>query len=527
MIAAMGDRDSTQSARAAGGAQRTVDIRHSEERFRLLVEAVRDHAIFMLDPDGYVVSWNTGAQNIKGYAADEIIGQHFSRFYPTESIQRGWPEHELRVAARDGRFEDQGWRVRKDGSRFWANVVITAMYDEAGGLRGFAKVTRDMTERRRIEELEDAARRMNEFLAMLAHELRNPLAPIRNALSIMELRELGEDPSVHWARDVIVRQMGHLTRLVDDLIDVSRVTSGKITLRVEKLNLASVVERAAEASQPLINERMHTLEVLLPAHAILAEGDATRLVQVVTNLLHNAAKYTPEGGRIVLALEREEERAVIRVRDNGIGMTPEFIRRAFDLFVQGEQTLARSEGGLGVGLSLVRSLVEMHRGVVEAHSAGPGLGSEFVVRLPLQAVATLRVAREPSQQRATGACRRRILVVDDNRDAANTMVKLMQLWGHEARSAFDGASALALAQEIQPEIVLLDIGLPGIDGFEVAERMRALPGLDRVLLVALTGYGQSEDRRRSHAAGIDHHLVKPVDPAALQRLIATAPAPET
>jgi PAS domain S-box-containing protein len=499
-------------------------LRESEERFRLLVEGVRDYAIFMLDPEGYITSWNAGAARIKGYSADEIIGQHFSRFYPPDALARGWPAHELRVARAEGRYQEEGWRLRKDGTPFWANVTITSLYDHEGRLRGFAKVTRDLTDRKRVEALEHAERQMNEFLAMLGHELRNPLAPIRNAVAMMQTSELSE-ANLRWARDVIDRQVTHLARLVDDLLDVSRITSGKISLRKEPLALIPIVAGAIEASRPLIEARQHTLETVLPDEALQVEGDSTRLSQIVLNLLNNAAKYTPEGGRIRLAVEQEGGEAVIRVRDTGVGLTDDLLPKIFDLFAQGDRSLDRAEGGLGIGLTLVRQLVQMHGGAVEAHSEGPGRGSEFVVRLPLLAAPPAAddspVADAESSSHVSS---RRVLVVDDNSDSAESMALLLQVWGHEVRTAHDGPAALALAAEYRPDIVLLDIGLPGMSGYEVVKRLRDLPGLERATIAAVTGYGQASDRERTRAAGFDRHLVKPVEPAHLQEVLAAAPA---
>jgi PAS domain S-box-containing protein len=498
------------------------DLWQSEERFRLLVETVKEYAIFILDPEGHVASWNSGAEQIKGYRAEEILGKHFSVFYPADALARGWPEHELRMARAEGRFEDEGWRVRKDGSLFWANVVITALHDSTGLLRGFAKITRDLTDRKRVEALEEAEVRRNEFLAMLSHELRNPLAPIRSALGVMRMS--GVDEAVlDRARAVVERQVDHLTRLVDDLLDVSRITSGKITLHRRPLEIAQVVAGAVESSQPLIDSRGHTLEVALPDEPLQVEGDLTRLSQVVLNLLNNAAKYTPPGGRIRVTAEAEGATALIRVRDTGAGIPADLMPKIFDLFTQGDRALDRAEGGLGIGLTLVHRLVKLHGGAVEALSEGPGLGSEFIVRLPLLAAAA---APGPPAARRAGsrpAGSRRVLVVDDNRDAAETLELLLQLWGHEVRSAYDGPQALALAAELQPEIILLDIGLPGMSGYDVARQLRELPGGRDMIVVAVTGYGQDSDRLRSQEAGFRYHLVKPVEPEVLQELIASVP----
>ena len=494
------------------------ELRRSEEKFRLLVGGIRDYAVFMLDTDGRVASWNAGAESIKGYKAEEIIGEHFSRFYPPEAIERKFPEMELEVATRVGRFEDEGWRLRKDGTAFWANVIITALFDPSGELRGFAKVTRDMTERRRVVALEESERKMNEFLAMLGHELRNPLAPIRNALDLMRIQSTG-DSTHEWARSVIDRQLTQLTRLVDDLLDIGRISSGKIALHKEPIEVNAAVQRAVEASRPLADASRHTLEVRLSPEPLSVDGDLTRLSQVVLNLLTNAIKYTPAGGRIEVDVAREGASAVVRVKDTGIGMAPELIPTVFDLFVQGERSLDRSEGGLGIGLTLVKRLVSLHGGTVSVHSDGPGRGSEFAISLP--ALAQSSAPREPQPTAPVVPARRgsRVLVVDDNRDSADTLAALLEAWGHEVRTLYDGPSAIAAAAEFQPNVVLLDIGLPKMNGYEVAVQLRKSGNRRPLILVAFTGYGQDEDRRRVREAGFDYHLVKPLEPAELEKIL--------
>jgi PAS domain S-box-containing protein len=500
------------------------DLRHSEERFRLMVSAVRDYAIFMLDPEGRVASWNEGAERIKGYKPSEIIGQHFSRFYPPDRIAARWPEHELAVARVEGRFEDEGWRIRKDGSRFWANVVITALYGPSGELRGFTKVTRDLTERRRVEALEEEGRQINEFLAMLGHELRNPLAPIRNAVAVMGSKA-GADPTTAWARQVIERQVRHLSRLVDDLLDVGRITSGKITLRREVVDLGAIVARALETARPLHDQRHQTVDADLGTTPLPVLGDTTRLIQVAANLLSNSAKYTPEGGHVFVQVRREGPEVVLRVRDDGVGMSADLIPKVFDIFVQGDRSLDRAEGGLGIGLTLVSRLVTLHGGRVSASSPGPGRGSEFVVRLPLVEAAAVDPSRARSAE-AAKARRLRVLVVDDNQDAVESMALLLGMWGHEVTTASEGQAALDLAERLRPDVVLLDIGLPGLDGYEVARRLRARPGGEQTVLMAMTGYGQAEDRQRAQEAGFALHLVKPIEPEALQQALAkVAPLP--
>ena len=492
-------------------------LRESEERFRLLVEGVKDYAIFMLTPEGRIASWNVGAQNIKGYSAAEVLGKHFSIFYPPDAMARHWPEHQLRIARDEGRSEDEGWRVRKDGTRFWANVVITALFDSEGELKGFAKITRDLTARRQVEELKNAERRTNEFLAMLAHELRNPLSPLQTALDILE-RKPEDAAALDWVKQVFQRQVRHLTRLVDDLLDASRVTSGKISLRFESVDLAEVVRDTVESMRPSIEERQHELHIEIPDRPAIVRGDATRLAQVVSNLLTNASKYTPDGGRIDVIVDANHEAVMLHVNDTGVGIAPELIPQMFELFVQGDRALDRKEGGLGIGLTLVKWLAELHGGTVAATSRGPGHGTRFSMRLPLV---------EGSQDSSDDVPRRgerqsqklRVLVVDDNADSAYSMALLLQILGHEVDTVSDGTQALLRATQSPPDLVLLDIGLPRISGYEVARALRAIPALARTTLVACTGYGHEDDRRKAREAGFDQHLIKPVQASDLEQIL--------
>jgi signal transduction histidine kinase/ActR/RegA family two-component response regulator len=420
----------------------------------------------------------------------------------------------------------------------WATVVgLVPVVPRALALRSPEALAREVDERRKAEEalqrmnaelesqvarrtaeLTEANRRKDEFLAMLSHELRNPLAPIRNAVEILAAVDLAE-PQARWAREVIARQVQHVTRLVDDLLDVSRIMGGKVQLRREATTLQDAVARAVEATAPLAGARGHAMSVALPPEPVRLEADPTRLAQVFANLLTNAAKYTDPGGQVWLTGRVEGGEAVVRVRDTGVGIAADLLPHVFEPFTQGEHSLARSEGGLGVGLTLVKRLVELHGGTVEAHSEGPGKGSEFTVRLPLPDGRERGGAAAPPAAEAAGPARR-VLVVDDNRDAADSLALLLQAMGHEVATAYDGAEALAQSGRLRPDAVLLDLGLPEMDGYEVARRLRREPGLRGVLLVALTGYGHEEDRRRTLESGFDAHLVKPADLGVLRDLLA-------
>lgn len=796
----------TEGSHAKGPSAQPV----TEDSFRLLVESVKDYAIFILDSEGKIATWNLGAERLKGYKADEIIGRHFSLFYPEDALNAGKPEEELRRATADGRVVDEGWRVRKDGSQFYAHVVVTALRDPQGNLRGFGKVTRDITEfealrrqterayvfadkerlalletvltqspqgiivsdphgkfviqnraaekiwggsatvagfadwakyralrpdgtahspeerslarclrRREIvppeeqhiqrfdgahghilvscapiispegqllgalsvfvditelkrvekeradllvreqaarsraeilqerlevtlksigdaviatdatgsvtflnpvaerltgwtndeahahplaevfniineytrlpvenpvqkvvqegktvglanhtiliakggseasiadsaapirdkkgtllgvvlvfrdvtedrkgeialresqEGLKEADRRKDEFLAMLAHELRNPLAPISTAAHLLRART-GDRADLKRPAEVLMRQVEHMTKLVDDLLEVSRITRGKIRLEKGPLDAAMVVNRAVELSRPLIDAKKHGLTVSLPQEPGWINADPTRLAQVLGNLLNNAAKYTPDRGQITVAVERTDHEVVFRVRDTGIGIKKEQIPTLFQLFAQGDTSLDRAQGGLGIGLTLARGLIELHGGTLEATSEGLGKGSEFVVRMPAlseRPASTDQTAFTSSLTRLEPC---RIVVVDDNVDAAETLEELLTDAGHKVKVVYDGLSALEAVRSFQPDTVLLDIGLPKLDGYEVARQLRNEHGR-KLLLVAVTGYGQEEDRQRAKSAGFDHHLVKPIDVKDLSDVLA-------
>lgn len=771
--------------------------KHEADQLRMLVEGAKDYAIFRLDPQGNVASWNAGAEHIKQYRADEIIGQHFSRFYPQDAIDRGWPSHELTVAKAEGRFEDEGWRVRKDGTQFWANVVITTLYDEAGKFRGFSKITRDLTERKRSEEnarrlveettarrvaeqnaqliqeqrerlhvtlasigdavistdsegrvdflnpvaqeligwkndeaarrtltdvfriinentrqpvqnpalralkegvvvgltshtvliakdgkerpiddsaapirdadgnvvgsvlvfrdvseqraaaqasrrnqellqlihkigrighwewnsltdennwspeiealyglppggfeggyqgwakllhpddlpkaeedvrrametgeyfsefrviwpdgsvhwletrahvfkdnhdkpvrimgvnmdvterkrieqaIYEASRRKDEFLATLAHELRNPLAPLVSGLQVIKLAT-NDSQAIEQSIAMMDRQLTQLVRLVDDLMDVSRISRGKIELRKEQVELVAVVNSAVETSRPLIDEMGHELTVTLPQSPVVVDADLIRLAQVFLNLLNNAAKYTERGGHIWLTAERQGSDVVVSVKDTGIGIAADQLPRLFTMFSQLDHSLERSQGGLGIGLTLVKRLVEMHSGRIEARSDGPGKGSEFVVRLPVVVEASMPQGHEEKEGDDVRTSLR-ILVVDDNRDAADSLAMMLTMMGNDTRKAYDGEEAVTAAVEYLPDVILLDIGLPKLTGYEACRRIRQQPGGKKSVIIAQTGWGQEEDRQRTHEAGFDHHMVKPVAAQALMKLLA-------
>jgi len=493
------------------------DLKASEVRYRRLFETAQD-AILILDGDtGKIVDSNPFLSDLLGYSPDELRGKELWEIGLFKDIEAN--RVAFRQLQKKGfiRYEDLPLET-KDGRRAYVEFVSNVYPVE--GQRVIQCNIRDISDRKRAEEaLRKGDRRKDEFLAILAHELRNPLAPLRNALEVM--RQKGsDDPDVRWALDVAERQAQQLTRLVDDLLDVSRISLGKIDLQMEPVELAAVVARAVEISRPLIDARKHYLRVSLPKNAVRVVGDLTRLAQVLSNLLNNAAKYTEEGKCIDLTLESTGGEAVLRVRDTGIGIAADMLSHIFEIFTQVQGSVGQSEGGLGIGLSLVRSLVEKHDGSVAAHSKGLGHGSEFVVRLPLLREDAPPAAAQTDQRSARTAPARSVLIVDNNQDAADCLALLLRRAGYEVRTAYDGPAALDLARARPPDAVLLDIGMPGMDGLEVARRLRQDLGLKQALLVAVTGFGQEQDRRRSHEAGFDIHLVKPTDVRTLERLLA-------
>ena len=617
-----------------------------------MTEEIEDVAVFFMDVHGIITTWNRAAEVMKGYTADEAIGQHLELLYTEEDRARKHAQDNLRVAAAEGFYKEETWRRKKDGSRFWARINLTALKDDAGQVLGFSKITLDLTDhkllegcvrereqvrrvlraanagswkwnienqtvdvcenfqrllghpggdtnlplgewlslfheddrqqvlrilhderheslssqvrmrntqgdyiwfflhadwyreldsepwqlagvnvdidtvkraeeqaRQAVQKLREADSRKDEFLAMLAHELRNPLAPIRVAAEVLR-RSNVQDERARRASEVVARQCDHLTSLVDDLLDVSRVTRGVIELQMKPVAIRRVINDAVEQSGPALQARRHHLAIENASDGAVVLGDEKRLVQALTNLLNNAAKYTPPEGHIRVETVVQGDSAAINVRDDGIGIEPGMTERVFDLFAQAERSPDRSSGGLGLGLALVKSLTELHGGSVACRSEGVGKGSVFTVRLPLIKGATADQAAAPAAGAEPRRRRRlRVAVVDDNRDAANTLSMLLEGEGYDVWTEFAARDALEHAATRAADVYLLDIGLPEIDGLQLARTLRSLPHPEEPVLVAVTGYGQQKDRADTRAAGFSHHLVKPVDPSELLAIL--------
>lgn len=626
------------------------------ELHRLMNEEIKEVAVFFIDPDGFITVWNRGAEEMKGFTAQDAIGSSISILYTDEQKLQGRPAHNLGEAKKNGFYKEETWRQRKDGSLFWARIALTALRDHSGTLIGFSKVTVDLTDHKRLEscvkereqtrrilrtanagmwtwrpgagqievcanfmgllghhdapavmtlaqwlglvdpadrpqaaakfaqaqaagpgtplvmemrmrqkdgscrwfyvhadwsreadggpdvlsgvnvdiqalktageglrqavdKLEEADARKDEFLAMLAHELRNPLAPIRSAAELLKVARL-EPAQVQKTSEIIARQVDHMTGLVDDLLDVARVNRGLVTLEKKPLDLRRIVTDAVEQVNPLIAARRQRLSLELSALPAWVEGDHKRLVQVVGNLLNNAAKYTPEGGRLLLKTELQGGHVLLSVIDDGIGMEPSLAVRVFDLFAQAERTPDRSSGGLGLGLALVKSLVELHGGAVSCDSAGLGKGSRFTVQLALLARPGRSCAPASDDAALPVDKPLRVMIVDDNADAAQMMALFLQASGHDVVVEHGARQALERARAESPDVFLLDIGLPDVNGNELARLLRAQPQTAHALLIAVTGYSQERDRKTAMEAGFQHYLVKPVDPAKLVGLLA-------
>jgi PAS domain S-box-containing protein len=514
-----------------------IERRHGEEEVRrsealktAVLESALD-AIITIDHQGKIIEFNPGADKMYGWPRALAIGKPLVDLIIPASLKEKHQQGMMHYTATghgpilDKRLELPA--VRSDGAEFPVELIVTRI--SLPGSPMFTGYIRDITERRKLEdalreravELSEADRRKNEFLATLAHELRNPLAPLRNGLQILRLSH-GDPPATGQALDMMERQLSQMVHLVDDLLDLSRVSRGTIELRQERIELAQIVEQAVEMSRPIVEEAGHRLSIHFPPSPIYIDADLTRLAQVFSNLLNNAAKYTERGGEIRLSVEQQDSEVVISVKDNGIGIPSEMLPYVFDMFTPVNRNLERSQGGLGIGLSIVKKLVEMHGGSVAATSDGAGRGSQFVVRLPV--VLSVVQAQSDDEEPARPTGRRRILVVDDNRDAAVSLAMILRLLGNESVTAHDGLDAVRQAAAFRPDIILLDIGMPGLNGYDTAREIRAQPWGKGVLLVALTGLGQDEDRRQSEDAGFDKHIVKPIDIATLKALLASSKA---
>ncbi|MBI2824928.1 MAG: PAS domain S-box protein [Planctomycetia bacterium] len=498
-------------------AQRERDL-ETQARLGAIV-ASSDDAIISKTLEGKIQTWNAGAERIFGYSAAEAIGQSITLLIPPE---RHDEEAALLDRLRRGEHIEhlETVRVAKNGRRLDISLTVSPIRNVHGKIIGASKVARDITDRKQAEAaLREADRRKDEFLATLAHELRNPLAPIRNSLHILRMTARN-DPTAERVCEMMERQVNHMVRLVDDLMEVSRITRGLIDLRKEETDLATILRSAVETSKPLITAADHQLAITIPQEPIPLYGDAVRLSQIFANLLNNAAKYTDRRGQIWLSARPEGGEIIVSVRDNGIGMTASMLPKVFEMFMQADRSANRSQGGLGIGLTLVKRLTEMHGGSVSVHSEGPGHGTEFIVRLPVAATQTHH--RQPSvNQKSTTLSQRRLLVVDDNEDSAASLGMLLKFLGTDVQVVHDGATALTMIESYRPDVVLLDIGMPGMDGFEVARRVRQRVDFHNIMLIALTGWGQTVDRERTRTAGFDHHLVKPADITALQSLLTT------
>jgi PAS domain S-box-containing protein len=530
------------------------DLHRSEERFRLLVEGVAEYAIFMLDPNGQVVTWNVGAERIKGYTAAEIIGQHFSVFYPDEARESRWPEHELQVAAEKGSFTDIGWRVRKDGTTFWANVTITALRDDTGKLLGYAKLTRDLTEAKRIEAMEStnqqrdemldaersarmaaqrATRLKDEFLATLSHELRTPLSAILGWTQVLLRGATPKGPDEQKrAIEVIDRNARAQVQLIDDLLDLSRIMTGKLRLDLHQVSFASVVEAAVDSAKPAAETKGVRLKAIMGAGQDIVSADSGRLQQVVWNLLTNAIKFTPKGGQVQVLLQRVNSHLELSVSDTGIGISASYLPHVFDRFSQKDTSTTRAFGGLGLGLAICKQLVELHGGVITAVSEGEGKGATFSVHLPLSIVQldeksaprihptteTQQPGEMLSLPRLDGV---HVFALDDEPDARELLRTVLEDQGAKVTSFASAEDALAALKTRKPTILVCDIGMPNMDGYQLIRKLRAEePRSERIPALALTAFARAEDRKRSLIAGYQAHLAKPFDVGELILVVA-------
>lgn len=497
----------------AGGEERVFTLEGADHPYRVLIEAMQQGAA-TLSLDGTILYCNRSLAEMLKMPQERVSGASLARFVPEAD------QPQLEAMLRQGHASHSLGEVHfqtRDDKLLPVQLALSAL--PLPGTTALGLIVTDLTDQKHQQELEAAHRRKDDFLAILAHELRNPLAPIRTALHLLKMPNAPGGISAQ-ARDMIERQVSNLTRLVDELLDVSRINRGKVQLRKEPVELATIIRGAVEASRPLMEARRHRLTTRLPSAPLWLEADPTRLEQVVVNLLNNAAKYTEPGGQIDIRAHQQDDRIFLHVKDSGVGIAPEMLPRVFEMFTQADHSLARTQGGLGIGLTLVRNLVGLHGGDISGHSAGLGKGSEFIVRLPALAQEPVIKAPPPHEFEKINGATYRIVVVDDNQDGANSLGMLLRLHGHQVHVFHSGITALQAIPALRPEIVLLDIGLPDLDGYQVAHKLRQLSEGADLLLIAVTGYGQEEDRRRALAVGFDHHLVKPVELTALQSVVA-------
>ena len=505
-----------------------TDNRRMDQYIRSFVEQVEDYAIFAMDENCRATTWNNGVMKVLGFEESEFIGQDIRLLiFVPEAIELGIPVAEFETAAQLGSASDDRWMMRKGGKRFWASGITSAVHDDRGNVVGYSKVMRDLTDKKRDEdELVDLAarhsessRRMSEFMATLAHELRNPLAPIRNALDLMGMSTLSSENEE--MRLLMDRQVRQLIRLIDDLLDISRIGRGKITIHRQVATLRTVVESAIEASGLLIQEKGQILHLDLCEEEIWVNVDPARITQVVSNLLNNASRYSDAGCVIKLSLSMdresvEQDMAMMTIEDNGIGISAERLGEIFQMFAQVDDTLGRGQAGLGIGLTLVKTLVELHRGPVLAESDGVGKGSRFTVRLPLAAPNDKSIDETPAKE--WPICERsfQVLVVEDVRALRTIMARLLEKLGHRVQVAEDGLAALESIAQVIPEVIFSDISMPGMTGYDLARKIRSLPNVSEAYLVAMSGYGQLSDRQQSRESGFNEHMVKPVDISKLR-----------
>jgi PAS domain S-box-containing protein len=516
------------------GSERVLVLDGVDRPYRLLIERMQQGAAVLMR-DGSIIYANKRLADMLGVSLESLPGTPLTAFFDNAN------RHALDALLANAAVGDAAQELtllRQDGSSFPALLSVSPLVEPTDII---CMMVTDLTQQKRHEEeraaraaaeqaaqfLRAADERKNEFLAILGHELRNPLAPLRNGLQVLKLKG-SKDLATEQIREMMARQLESLARLVDDLLDVPRVAEGQIELKLERTDLKLAVLRAVESCRALVDAHRHRLELDLPPNPVLVEADAIRLTQVISNLLNNAAKFTPSGGHIGVSVagSADARQAVVSVRDNGRGIASEMLTRIFDLYTQADPSMSRTEGGLGIGLALARRIVELHGGTLEASSPGLGRGSEFVMKLPL-AACTAGARSERSERpdvNPTGALpSRRILVIDDNRDSAASLVMLLRLSGHEVRDANDGRQALAILEDFVPELVLLDLGMPGMSGYEVARRIRSDPRYRDVRIVAVSGYGSAEDRQRTKVSGFHDHLVKPIELAALQAILSSVP----